>query len=514
MQILTEIIRDPAVELRRIEMISRQEWTDQIYAYNKTASNYRSHIPIHHLFQEQVGREPEKAAVIFQKETVTYQELGILSDQVATELRNNGVCAGDIVGISVSRSPKMLAAILGILKSGAAYLPIDVEYPAQRIEFILSDSEAKALLTEKRLGSKISSFAGREILLDEMGHFSGIVNSPVLQGRTEPMAYVNYTSGTTGKPKGVAITHRMLHNFLEGIGNSIDITAYETVLNITSISFDIFALETLLPLIKGLAVVLLDENEQKDPQRVKFLMETHNVDVVQMTPSMCRMFADSDMCFSGLRSVKCLVVGGEAFPNDLCDGLNKLPFTRIYNAYGPTETTVWSSIKEFDGRKPVTIGNLIANTQIYLLDKNRNPVQCNTCGEIYISGDGVSYGYINNPILTRQVFLDDPFISGNRMYRTGDIAKRLPNGEILHMGRMDDQVKIRGHRIELGEIEAVLNSCPGISNAVVLTRRNSIGHLQLIAYCQAEAGEPQNLKQWMKQSLPEHMLPARYVWVK
>ncbi|NRF38223.1 non-ribosomal peptide synthetase [Pedobacter foliorum] len=422
-----------------------------------------------------------KVAISFKDATIDYKSLIEKSNQLASLLAEKGIGIGDVVGLSIDRSLEMIVSLIGILKSGATYLPLDPEYPIERVEFMLNDSSAKVLLTSTAYKERYQT-AAREIVIEEIWPLLGNYNkiSPK-QPDINSLAYILYTSGSTGRPKGVKISHRNLMNFLSSMTNSPGIDFNDRLLAITTISFDIAGLELYLPLICGAEVIIADSEQVKDGRLLLNLMQEKSITIMQATPSSWQMIIDSG--WNQKYQLKVLT-GGEALPKELATQLLDLS-SQVWNMYGPTETTIWSSIKQVQSTdKLITIGAPIRQTQIYILDENLNQLPPLEVGEIYIGGEGVASGYLNRPELTNEKFIADPFSTktGAKLYGTGDLGKLLENGEFQCLGRIDQQVKIRGHRIELGEIESKISLLDGIKQSVVVAKEDSLTDKRLIAY--------------------------------
>jgi amino acid adenylation domain-containing protein len=404
----------------------------------------------------------------------------------------------------------MLGAVLAVLKAGAAYLPLDPSHPATRLEMVLCDAQASLLLTQEHLASRLHASA-RVICLDGEQTLWARESTTDLVTKSTPdsLAYVIYTSGSTGKPKGVAIEHGALTNLLRSMEREPGLSATDTLVSVTTLSFDIAALELFLPLMTGAKLAIATKEEVIDGFRLLNLLKQSEATVMQATPSGWRILLEAG--WKGQPHLKVLC-GGEALPRDLADSLMDRS-DNVWNVYGPTETTIWSSATRLDKRPgPVTIGPPIANTQFYVLDDRLQPVPVGVTGELYIGGDGLARGYWNRPELTAEKFLPNPFASG-RIYRTGDLARWLRDGHIELLGRTDFQVKVRGFRIELGEIEAALASHPAVRDAVATAVEVRPGDTRLAAWVDTGLSQPPTnleaqLRTLLTAKLPEYMHPA------
>lgn len=466
---------------------------------------------IHELFESQALSTPNNTALILGEKSLSYKELNKRANQLAWKLREKGVQADRIVGIMVNRSFEMIIGILGVLKAGGAYLPIDPVYPADRIQFMLEDSSSHILLSQKKFIEGIH-YEGDYINLDERDIYAGDDSNPAIINSSRDLAYVIYTSGSTGTPKGVMIEHGAVCNFIRGISEKIDFSEGKTILALTTISFDIFVMETLLPLSRGLSVVIADESQQKNPKLLNELIIQNHVDMLQSTPSGMQLLLRYDEELQGLKYLKEIMVGGEPFPTSLLERLKRLSNAKIYNLYGPTEATVWSTLKDVSLCSSINIGKPICNTQIYIVNENNRLQPVTEEGELCIAGDGLARGYLNRPELTEEKFVANPFNPGSKMYRTGDLAQWLPDGNIEFLGRIDNQIKLNGYRIELDEIEYQLLKHHSIKEAVVIAKEGKEGNKFLCAYFMSDI-ELQDtvLKEYLSKSLPQYMIPPYFM---
>ncbi|EPC8410314.1 amino acid adenylation domain-containing protein [Bacillus thuringiensis] len=508
--ILYEVVENGKVLISDIQMLSGEEQNKLLVDFNDTFCEYPINKTIHQLFEEQVEKNSNKIAVEFEGQSLTYQELNDKSNLLARILRSEGVKSNSIVGIMVEKSLEMIIGIMGILKAGGAYLPIDPNYPKDRIKFMLNDSESKVLLSTKGLMDSIK-FNGKVIdLLDNTifeGEFSNVekINQP------SDLAYVIYTSGTTGQAKGVMIEHRQVNNFIHGITKETKLNSYRNILCITTICFDIFGFETLVPLTNGLKVIIASNEACVDSKKLARIIDENEIEVMQSTPSRLKILLENEEFQESMNNMQLVLVGGEEVTSSLFKKWNKNKDTKIYNVYGPTETTIWSTIKLLEQDGKITIGRPLSNTSVYVLNKNmQTPIGVE--GELCIGGDGVARGYFNKLELTAERFVENPFEPGKKMYRTGDLARWLPNGEIEFLGRMDNQVKIRGFRIELGEIENRILQHNSVKEAAVVVKENKKDEKYICAYVVSdeELGDL-NLRNYLSGSLPEYMIPAYFM---
>ncbi len=477
--------------------------------WNRTAAPYPRRC-LHELIAEQVEETPEAVAIECGDQRLSYRELDARANQLANHLVTLGVGAGVLVGVCVERSLEMLVGLLGTLKAGGAYVPIDPAYPVERQAFMLESSEAPIVLTQEQLVASLPAGEFAVVCLDRDWPAIAALPSaaPASHGDSEQLAYVIYTSGSTGKPKGVQIPHRALVNFLWTMRERPGLEREDVLVAVTTLSFDIAGLELYLPLIIGARIVLARQ-ETSDPRALASLLDRAGATVMQATPTTWRMLLDSG--WKGRDGLKVLC-GGEALPLAIADGIVGLGL-ELWNMYGPTETTIWSTCKRVDTQgERLTIGRPIANTTIYILDEQMQPVPIGTEGELWIGGDGLAHGYRARPDLTAERFLTDPFepSEGARIYRTGDLARYRADGEIEFLGRIDHQVKVRGFRIELGEIETTLARHPAVREAVVVARGQESTEAELAAYV-VPSGVPVQadaLRRFAMQTLPAYMVPS------
>lgn len=459
-------------------------------------------------FRAQTAKTPDAVAVVASGQELTYRQLDERSNAWAAKLSENGIGDGSVVGVCCERSSKMLTAVLAILKVGAAYLPLDPDFPAERLVYMLSDSGAVAVLEDDAAPAAVREAASKRLSLGSLDELAPLAEYPLSPPHPLRLAYTIYTSGSTGKPKGVRIQNRAMINFLESMVREPGCTPGDTLLAVTTLSFDISVLELFVPLISGARVIIASRAEAKDGEQLAALIAKHDVNILQATPATWRVLLASTWAnATAARPLKALC-GGEPLPPDLISEL--LPRVgALWNMFGPTETTVWSTCKRISNTVGlVTVGKPIANTQVYIVDRRQQLLPVAVPGELCIGGSGVTLGYHNRPELTSERFVELPGLG--RVYRTGDLAKQLPNGEIQHLGRMDDQVKLRGYRIELGEIEAALKSCDGVQAAAVYLWEVGSQDVRLVACCVPAAGTELNtssIRKRLREILPAYMVP-------
>ena len=492
--IIASVIENNDIQISKIKMVN------DVPQYN-TALDYPKELRIIDLFEKQASKTPNNIALVFEDETYTYKELEKKVNRLANHIihsnayKKNGA---KIIGIMMNRRAELIISQLAILKAGAGYVPIDPTYPEDRIKYIVEDSGINLILTEENLADSVSC---NTIMVDDENSYDRYAS---FDTPTKPsdLAYMIYTSGSTGKPKGVMIKQDNVVNFIYGVIKDIPFDR-KTIVSITTMCFDIFVLESLLPLCTGMKVVLASNEEQNNPLLLNKLCLKHKVKVIQTTPSKFKFLISESQEY--IKNIEFILIGGEPFPSDLLKKIKSITDARIFNMYGPTETTVWSTIKELTDEKNISIGKPIANTDIYILDNDMNPVPYNVPGTLYIGGDGVTVGYWNKQELTSEKYIE---YNGSRIYNSGDLAKTLRNGDICCLGRSDFQVKIRGLRIELGEIESAIMAYPGISESVV-TIKNVDGRDILCGYFVASGRISLSLlKNRLSKKLPNYMIPV------
>jgi amino acid adenylation domain-containing protein/non-ribosomal peptide synthase protein (TIGR01720 family) len=465
--------------------------------------------------EAQAARAPDAIAIVHGDETISYGELNARANRLARRLRLHGIGPDVVVGLALGRGVPMMVALLAVLKAGGAYLPLDPDYPAERLAHMLGDSGARLLLTQATLQERFAP------VLERSGAEAWLLDAAVEEGSSdaanldiaidpENLAYVIYTSGSTGLPKGVMVRHGAVTNFLATMAERPGIGREDRVLGLTSLSFDIAVLELWLPLTHGAQIVLADRATAHDPVALKAIVVRHGVTMIQATPSSWRMLLDHDGAGAWLPEGCRVLSGGEALAPDLARRLTALS-GEVWNLYGPTETTVWSARHRLDAADPSPlIGAPIGNTTLYVLDADLNLAPVGVAGELFIGGEGLARGYWNRAALSAERFIPDPFgAAGARLYRTGDLARWRGDGVLDHVGRADHQVKIRGHRIELGEIEARLRAEPGVRDSVVVAQELG-GSRQLIGYVSGDdALDSTGLRAALGAALPDYMLPSR-----
>lgn len=520
-RLLEAVLTQPATALARLPLLGAAERRQLLEQWNDTGTAPAQPCAVQALVEQQVRRTPQAIAARFGGAVLSYAELDARANRLAHLLRSRGVGAQTPVALCAERSLSTLVAVLAVLKSGGTYVPIDPDYPAERIGFMLADCAAPLVLTQASTRSRLTAAwvsPLRTICLD--GDADEIAaqpaHGPEPLSRPEHAAYVIYTSGSTGQPKGVLIEHAAIANHLQWLAGAVRLWPSDRVLFKTSICFDASVVELLAPLVAGACIVVAPGGGERDPGELAATIRDHGVTVMQMVPSALSALL-STSSISACRGLRYLVCGGEKLDRDLARDVRRLlPDTTLGNFYGPTETCIdatWHEVVQVaPGPGTVPIGRPVSHARCHILDPWLQPVPIGVVGELYIGGAGLARGYLNRPELTAEHFVADPFRPDDRLYRSGDLARYLPDGTIECLGRADDQIKLRGFRIEVGEIEAALRQCPGVQQSAVLLREDGIGPPQLVAYVGGrEAADPVALQERLAQRLPAHMLPSAIV---
>ncbi len=490
--------------------------------WNDTRIEYPTDVPLHKFIEEQVKRTPASVAVVYENEQLTYAELNRRANQLAHRLQSLKVGPDVLVAVCMERSIELVISLVAILKAGGAYVPLDPEYPKERLETMLRDANPPVVLAQSHLADRLPDGVPAVIFLDRDWASLAAESADDLPfaGNGKSLAYAIYTSGSTGKPKGVANVHEGIVNRLLWMQDMYKLTGQDRVLQKTPFSFDVSVWEFFWPLMTGATLVVARARGHRDPAYLVNLIAEQGITTLHFVPSMLGIFLDS----AGLercRALRQVFASGEALPYELQQRFFEKLSAELHNLYGPTEAAVdvtyWQCQR--DGKLTIVpIGKPIANTQIYILDDKLEPVPMGESGELHIGGIGLAREYLNQPELTKQKFIPDPFSKtpGARLYKTGDSARFLPDGNVEYLGRIDHQIKLRGFRIELGEIEAVLGKCAGVRQAAVILREDRPGDKRLVAYMIASAGatlDVDRIRGEIKETLPEHMVPSRFMIV-
>ncbi|UQZ44051.1 non-ribosomal peptide synthetase DhbF [Bacillus subtilis] len=499
----------------QMELLLPEEKEKVISKWNETAISEKL-VSLQDMFEKQAVLTPERIALMCDDIQVNYRKLNEEANRLARLLIEKGIGPEQFVALALPRSPEMVASMLGVLKTGAAYLPLDPEFPADRISYMLEDAKPSCIITTEEIAASLpDNLAVPELVLDQAVTQEIIKRyspeNPDVSVSLDHPAYIIYTSGSTGRPKGVVVTQKSLSNFLLSMQEAFSLGEEDRLLAVTTVAFDISALELYLPLISGAQIVIAKKETIREPQALAQMIENFDINIMQATPTLWHALVTSEP--EKLRGLRVLV-GGEALPSGLLQALQDLHCS-VTNLYGPTETTIWSAAafleEGLQGVPP--IGKPIWNTQVYVLDNGLQPVPPGVVGELYIAGTGLARGYFHRPDLTAERFVADPYgPPGTRMYRTGDQARWRADGSLDYIGRADHQIKIRGFRIELGEIDAVLANHPHIEQAAVVVREDQPGDKRLAAYVVADAAiDTAELRRYMGASLPDYMVPAAFV---
>jgi amino acid adenylation domain-containing protein len=518
--LLEGFVTDQNRNIADIDMLTEGEARQLLEDWNATAARYPDDKSVQELFEEQTERSPDAVAVVYEESQLSYRRLNRSANQLAHRLREMGAGPEVRIGLCLQRGLDMLVGLLGILKTGGAYVPVDPDYPAERLTYILRDSGARVVVTCQRFAEKLGRVRVGTMHLDEDWEqtHSLFDCNPASQGERENLAYVIYTSGSTGRPKGVGVSRSALTNFATAFSRRIGLLPIDVLVAVTSLTFDISVLEFFVPIISGARVVVADEETVKDGYLLKALMIESEATHLQATPATWRMLVEAGWTGGAITRVLC---GGEALPADLATELTRQR-AQVWNLYGPTETTVWSSMwavetngKTGERRGLVPIGQPIDNTQVYILNERLHPAPVGVCGELYIGGAGLSRGYLSRPDLTAQSFIPDPFRElAGRLYRTGDLGWYGAGGTLQYGGRRDNQVKIRGHRVEPGEVESLLNAHSGVRQSAVTAHEDPFGDKLLIAHFVPSdhlAPTGSQLREYMRDHVPDYMVPSVFL---
>jgi amino acid adenylation domain-containing protein len=520
--LLTAIAANPSLGIFELRMLSDAERHQLLASWNETQTDYSDYKCIHQLFEEQVERTPDAIAVVFEGQQLTYDELNSRANQLAHYLQSLELKLEDKIGVCIERSPLMVIATLAILKAGGAYVPLDIAYPSERLAFMIENVQCPIILTQNHLSDRLPVNNSQKLIDIESKWESIAQYSPAnITSKVTPnnLAYIIYTSGSTGIPKGTEVIHRNIIGFIFGV-DYVQLDAHQIWLQHSSISWDAFTLELWTPLLFGGRCVLYPGNVIT-PENLSKIIKEEGVNILWLTCALFNLMIDTMP--ESLLGVKQLITGGETLSvAHIRRGLALLPETQIINGYGPSECTVFTCCypisKQLDENlASIPIGKPIGDRKVYLLDRNLQPVPVGVSGEIHVGGASVARGYLNQLALTREKFISNPFLAGDTLYKTGDLARYLPDGNIEYIGRIDNQVKIRGFRIELGEIEAVIGQNEDVQSACVIVREDNPGDKRLIAYIVPKPGvtiTSGDFRQFLTHKLPGYMVPSAFVMLE
>jgi amino acid adenylation domain-containing protein len=519
--LLEGFARDEKQRLDALSPLTDAERRQVLIEWNQTDAAFPDHQCVHELFEEQAARTPGAIAVVFEDEQLSYGELDARANQLARHLRSLGVATDSLVGVLMERSVEMVVALLAVLKAGAAYVPLDPEYPSERLAFMLADADVEVLLIQQRLRHTLSESDSRVRVICSDDDWQAIAQqstAPLPRFATPSnLVYMLYTSGSTGRPKGAMITHGAVVNYIRWMQSDFPLNASDSILQKTPFGFDVSVWEFFAPLAVGARLIMARPGDHRDPSYLVQVSKEESVSTLQLVPSQLRVLLD-EPGFSRLDSLRHVFCGGEVMTTELEHRFLTSMSASLTNICGPTETTIdtvfWTC--KGDGRPSgVPLGRPVANTQLYVLDAAMRPVPIGVMGELYVGGVGVGRGYWKRPDMTAEKFVPHPYsrVGGERLYRSGDVARFGAEGEVEFLGRIDYQVKIRGFRVELGEVQAALSACEGVRDCVVVVHRDANAEERLVAYVVAEDESPttEELRAVLQQTLPEFMVPSIFV---
>lgn len=508
MEMVSTVIKNPEIYIKDINIVTFEETKRFLNDFNYTPFEYDKNIPLVKIFENNVIANPEKVAVIFENESLTYSELNNRANNIAKKLIDFGVKPNDVIGIMLNRSYDLLVCVWGILKAGGTYMLIDPALPTDRIEYMLSNSKSPLLITSSNINIEFE----HKILLDTI-NFNTIEKNPEIKVDNNDSFCVIYTSGSTGTPKGVELKRISIINMVNSYKHFLYTDTCENFLSTSTVAFDMFIVENFVSILSNKTVILANDEEQKVPAFMSSLIKKHSIDFILSTPSKLELLLLNEETSSCLKNVKIIQLGGEVFKESLYNRLRSYTNAKIFNGYGPSECTACSSNKEIVENSNITIGKPFLNTRIYILNDDLNMLPIGYNGEMYISGDGVGKGYINRNDITSKAFIKDIY-SNNIMYKTGDIGKYQSNGDLIYIGRKDSQIKLRGLRIELDEITNRLVKINNIINAVsVIKKVNNIDCICSYVVTKGQISE-QEIKNILKSSLPYYMIPSHIIFME
>ncbi|MCP5098040.1 MAG: amino acid adenylation domain-containing protein, partial [Chloroflexi bacterium] len=512
-KLLTSIVANPDAPIAQLDLLTAAERREMLASWNETAVSHANHLCIHQYISQQAAKTPDHIALDFADEQVTYQELEKRTNQLAHCLIKAGVQPDTMVALCVERSIEMIVGVLGVMKAGGAYVPIDAAYPAQRIHYIIEDSQAPLLLTQSHLLAQLPDHQAQVICLDTVDTAVYPTHDPETAVSPDNLAYIIYTSGSTGRPKGVLVPHRGLLNVIKADQLTYQLTPQDRVLQFASLSFDASVYDILMALSVGATLQLATQAQILPGPDLLQLLQEKEITFATLMPSVIAALSDA-----ALPALHTLAVAGEPCSTALVNrwGQNR----RFFNLYGPTEASIWSTVAQCSPGQPQApaIGKPISNTQLYVLNPFLQPVPVGVVGELHIGGAGITRGYHNRPDLTATRFIPDPFggMPGARLYKTGDLVRYRANGDLEFVGRADNQIKIRGYRIELGEIAHALVQHDAVKEATAIVREDTPQQKRIVAYVIPHPGfgiTPGELRSHLKQQLPDYMVPSAIVLI-
>ena len=493
--------------------LSQDAIQQQVVTFNQSGESYDT-TPLPDRLVPVAERLPDCIAVKATDADLSYEQLLAKSERLAHVLIAKGVTPDQQVAVLLPRNSQLIISLLAVLRTGASYIPLDPEYPAARINYMLNHAQVSVLVADPALMTD-DSWEGTLVNPAKVRAVAASRRQPLPALNPEQLAYVIYTSGSTGKPKGVMVKHGALTSFVTAIAERLNWPDDATTLGLTTVSFDIFVLEVFVTLLRGGTLVLASEQQQQDPTALARLIADKNVNVVQITPSRLQLLANATELAETFAQVERLLIGGEAFPAELLPQLQQITDLNIYNVYGPTEATVWASVKNLTNASHVSLGQPLANANAYVLNDEKQLMPIGSIGDLYLAGDCLANGYLFDQQKTDDAFTANPFEPGELMYRTGDLAAWNQDGELMYHGRNDHQVKLRGYRIELAEIDSVLNESPDVAQGAVVVRHLSPHNPMLVAFCQLTEKDSDHaqdieakLRQQLRQHLPDYMVPG------
>ncbi|MBU8567942.1 amino acid adenylation domain-containing protein [Virgibacillus pantothenticus] len=505
---IENITSTPSATLSQVNILTKEELHKVLSEFNNNQCKNPKDKLVHEMFEEQVYKSADTIAAIFEDREITFRELNEKSNSLARVLRENGIRNGVTVGLMVERSIEMIIGMLAIFKSGGTLIPIDPDLPLERRSYMIQECGTQIVLVSRN-DTDLSN--GRTLNIHDENLYQYDVTNLENYNKLNDLAYIIYTSGSTGKPKGVMIEHLAVVDFIEGHFKTMQLNEGEIICALSTISFDLLFSETILPLVKGLKVVIASKKDLESPNELMDLIKRNNVDIIQSTPSRMTMLLKENKDSKLFTSLKKIMLGGDVFTNNLLNELREKSNASIFNLYGPTEATVWSTIKEITTSDHITIGKPFLNKKVYIVNQDNNLQPIGVVGELCIAGDCLSVGYLKNDELNNMKFIDNPFHNG-KMYKTGDLARWLPNGELEFIGRADYQVKVQGYRIELGEIQNVIYSYHKPLETVVMVKENAKQEKYICAYIVSnEVISIEELRKHILERLPAYMCPSIFV---